>query len=232
MPHKDPIVRRAYVNAWSAAKYQDPAWLQTRKEYLKRTADHRREIQRQYRLEHFAEIKARKAERKDQIRIVQRRYTEANRDKLRAQALKNRPRIRANYRKWAKVYYKQHPDKLWKNIHPERHRELSRQRHRVWLRNNRWRYQECQRARKARMRSNPDATAFYRFVRSQKTIPCYYCGTVVSGKTAHVDHVIALSKEGNHASSNLCASCSKCNLRKNNKMPSDLPFVDQPLLNL
>lgn len=80
--------------------------------------------------------------------------------------------------------------------------------------------------------SDNTATAFILFVRSKKQLPCYYCGNPVSGKKAHIDHVIAVSKRGNHASQNLCASCPDCNLRKGSKLPSELTFIEQPLLNL
>lgn len=76
------------------------------------------------------------------------------------------------------------------------------------------------------------ADAFYKFVRSSKSISCYYCGKSIPGKAAHIDHVIAVSKKGNHAASNLCASCQDCNLRKHSKLPSQITFLNQPLLDL
>lgn len=81
-------------------------------------------------------------------------------------------------------------------------------------------------------KTDSTAEAFYLFVRSRDRIPCYYCGKNVSGKEAHIDHVIAISRSGNHASDNLCASCPDCNTRKKDKLPSELPFGDQRLLNL
>ena len=76
------------------------------------------------------------------------------------------------------------------------------------------------------------ADAFRLFVRSKKRIKCYYCGEWVSGKKAHIDHVIAVNRQGNHASDNLAASCPKCNLKKSDRLPAETHFKNQPLLNL
>lgn len=81
-------------------------------------------------------------------------------------------------------------------------------------------------------KSDGTAEAFYTFVRLRKSIPCYYCGKRIAGKDAHIDHVIAVSKQGNHASDNLAASCASCNLKKGSKMPNDFVVENQPLLNL
>jgi 5-methylcytosine-specific restriction endonuclease McrA len=88
------------------------------------------------------------------------------------------------------------------------------------------------RAKRHNCKTDSTATIFYNFVRSKKSIPCYYCGKKISGQEAHIDHVIAIAKNGNHASDNLAASCPDCNLRKGKKLPSELTFAPQPLLNL
>lgn len=93
-------------------------------------------------------------------------------------------------------------------------------------------YLHRRRARLNGGRIDNTAPAFYAFVRSKKSIPCYYCGKSISGKSAHIDHVIAISKHGNHASNNLCASCPECNFSKGNRSPSEITTSNQPLLNL
>lgn len=92
--------------------------------------------------------------------------------------------------------------------------------------------QSARRARLAGCITNKTADIFYKFVRSKEKIKCYYCGIEMSGKEAHIDHVIAISKNGNHSSENLAASCANCNLRKNSKLPSEIYNEGQPLLNL
>jgi 5-methylcytosine-specific restriction endonuclease McrA len=119
----------------------------------------------------------------------------------------------------------------WKREHPELYRECQRQ----WARANPGKVRAASNRRRARLKNaltDDTATVFYTFVRSKDRIRCYYCGEWFSGKEVHVDHVIALSKDGNHASENLCASCPKCNLKKGSKLPSEIQFIDQKLLNL
>ena len=150
------------------------------------------------------------------------KYRAANREKRRAQSRMSYRSNPERYKKWQFKYRELHPDNFnktranWQKRHPEYARGRARLR----------------RARKMACTTDNTAEAFCRFVRSKKTIPCYYCGKPVPGKEAHIDHVIAISRQGNHASDNLCASCPTCNLRKNNKLPSELHFTNQPLLNL
>lgn len=87
-------------------------------------------------------------------------------------------------------------------------------------------------ARKSAVKVDSHATVFIRFVRSRKTIACYYCGTQTTGRKAHIDHIVALSKLGNHTSDNLCASCPTCNLSKNSRSLTEWAPGNQPLLNL
>lgn len=67
-------------------------------------------------------------------------------------------------------------------------------------------------------------------IRSLKAVRCYYCGKKISGRIAHIDHIIALSRGGAHTASNLCASCPGCNLSKGPRFPSQIK--GQPLLNI
>jgi len=75
------------------------------------------------------------------------------------------------------------------------------------------------RRRASKMGAFQDGSAniFIKWVRSQEFINCAYCGKQISGNDAHIDHVLALSKGGSHASSNLTASCPPCNRSKGNK---------------
>lgn len=91
--------------------------------------------------------------------------------------------------------------------------------------------QAIRRARKMAAKVDSHATTFIRFIRSRKTITCYYCGTPTSGRKAHIDHIVALSKSGNHTSDNLCASCPKCNLSKHSRSLAEWMPSNQPLLN-
>jgi len=146
-----------------------------------------------------------------------------------------------------KEWVKAHPDRIkryaakWRAQpktaayflkYAEEHRTAIRANKAKWQKNHRPYFQEWNRRRRYRIAETPNTRRFYEFVRSKALIPCYYCGRYINGKKAHVDHVFALSKTGNHSVENLCVSCPDCNTRKATKLPSELRFLPQPLLNL
>jgi len=94
-----------------------------------------------------------------------------------------------------------HRAKQWRLANPERHRVNARTR-RARQQNAEGRY------------TIEDERLLYR---TQKGL-CWWCGKAV-GDNYHVDHRIALDKGGTNWPENLCISCPKCNLSKNNKMP-------------
>lgn len=55
-------------------------------------------------------------------------------------------------------------------------------------------------------------------IRRRKLVTCYYCQKQLPGKDCHIDHVLALTKDGLHAIENLCTSCPPCNLSKGNRL--------------
>lgn len=53
---------------------------------------------------------------------------------------------------------------------------------------------------------------------------CHICRrTNLTDKQIHIDHVIPLSKGGEHSRANCKVSCAPCNIRKSDIMPSDTP---------
>lgn len=162
---------------------------------------------------------------------VSKRWYLANKDKKREYDKQYRlslsPEKIAARRASQLAYYHAHPEKHaeWRKRGYECVRKWHKE-HPDPLRGKR------RRALIAQCKVDDTAEAFYKFVRSKSRIHCYYCGRVINGKDAHIDHVIAVSKRGNHASDNLAASCQKCNLKKHDKLPSEVTFLNQPLLNL
>lgn len=73
---------------------------------------------------------------------------------------------------------------------------------------------------------------FIRLVRNSKWVYCYYCDRRVSGKKAHIDHMVPLSRGGKHSPDNLCASCAPCNLTKHSKLISEWERQGQQILSL
>lgn len=75
------------------------------------------------------------------------------------------------------------------------------------------------------------AEAFIKKVRSTALLPCNYCGQIISGKTAHIDHMMPLSKGGSHTADNLCAACEFCNCSKCDRTLAEwIPPIKRPVL--
>jgi len=55
---------------------------------------------------------------------------------------------------------------------------------------------------------------------------CFYCNKPLTLKEATFDHFIPLSKGGLHAKENMRISCKHCNCVKNNKIPTNLFFME------
>lgn len=171
-------------------------------------------------------------------REYHKKWSQKNREKLRAYCAayraQNRDKCKAYGKKWdennkthrfikSAAWRKRVGVDYWKSYYLKNHEKMKCMHVRASAR---------RRALIAGSYQNGTAENFYKFVRGKKSIPCYYCGVSMAGTDAHIDHVIAVSKQGNHSSENLCASCPTCNLRKNNKAPSEIRFLPQPLLNL
>lgn len=98
--------------------------------------------------------------------------------------------------------------------------EPNRQRAKRWRSANPDRHRLNARTRKARQQNAEGAYTIEDerlLYRTQKGL-CWWCSKAV-GNDYHVDHRIALDKGGTNWPENLCISCPKCNLSKNNKMP-------------
>lgn len=74
--------------------------------------------------------------------------------------------------------------------------------------------------------------AWMREIRHSPFVRCHWCGTKVRCRKIHFDHVVALAKGGKHSISNLCASCSDCNMEKHSRCISDWIVRGQRFLNL
>ena len=72
----------------------------------------------------------------------------------------------------------------------------------------------CHKRRVLLQNSTLTAAAYDNWVTQQEKI-CTYCA-IRCTKTFHVDHIIPLSKGGEHALDNLTIACKKCNQSKSN----------------
>lgn len=107
---------------------------------------------------------------------------------------------------------------------------------RNYKKNNRNQYRIYNAKRRSRQECfKEDRKKIAEFLSRIKTSPqceCYYCKHVLHVSCMHIDHVIPLSKNGFHSTSNLAMSCPGCNTRKNALMPSEFSVNGQSFLNL
>ena len=71
-----------------------------------------------------------------------------------------------------------------------------------------------------------------RVVKSKEFFTCYYCDERFRTENVHFDHVVALAKGGPHSVENLCTSCPRCNLSKQDKQVSAWVRIGQQTLSL
>lgn len=85
-------------------------------------------------------------------------------------------------------------------------------------------------AHKARKVNAPKVERIYRtkIIKRDKST-CYICKQVVLASDIHLDHVIPLSRGGEHSYANIRVTCRPCNLKKHNKLPEELGIIVEPL---
>lgn len=69
-------------------------------------------------------------------------------------------------------------------------------------------------------------------VKSKPFCRCHWCGDKFASQNVHFDHIVALSKGGEHSISNLCTTCPDCNLQKGNRLIADWLCDGQTFLSL
>jgi 5-methylcytosine-specific restriction endonuclease McrA len=57
-----------------------------------------------------------------------------------------------------------------------------------------------------------------------------WCGRILSDKEIVLDHVVPLSRGGEHSHRNLRVACRPCNTRKSDWLLSELPNLTMPTL--
>jgi len=182
------------------------------------TAEEQREMARVRSLRYYYSHKKEVQARND---AWWRAHPEKLKEKVRRRSLRRREKLKA-YRK----------------IYRSKNREKLNAASRKWLRTEAGklaiaRHNHVRRCRKLGLQSNNLGIAeWMRQVRQNPFMRCHWCGTKVSGRRIHFDHVIALSNGGSHAIGNLCAACPDCNRSKSSRALSNWLVNNQAFLPL
>jgi 5-methylcytosine-specific restriction endonuclease McrA len=191
------------------------------------TASEKQRIrQRRYRQRHPERIKDRWKSyyQKNKVAIASRQVT-----KSKKYYWKNRERILAKNRVW------HFQNKEWKKLRDKEYRKANRERrrmlHRAWVRQKLSDPAFCERRRQKGLCDTNKRRAlkvsaainlceiktWVASVKKKHSFRCYYCKKRFPASVVHFDHIIALSRGGQHSVANLCTSCPPCNLGKGAK---------------
>ena len=144
------------------------------------------------------------------------RAKELNRESFRRRYSVRKKELNARAKEWRK----NNPEKTkammrrWRENNPERAKE--------YYQENKERFAEYSRNRKARVRG---AEGFHTFVDIAEKYnaqhgKCFYCNCDLNYEF-HVDHFYPISKGGSNYPDNLVIACPACNYSKNDKMPEE-----------
>jgi 5-methylcytosine-specific restriction endonuclease McrA len=208
MPYKDPEKKRANCIAYRATHKEEKAVYNAI-----------------YRSAHLEEERVRnaayRASHKEHISERNRAYSESHREGLAEYAAAwraARPEYTASYcathRKERSAYYVAHKEQIaayaamYCQNHLPENAAKSAARRALLL--------------GATLGNLAEIKAIYKQAKESPKVRCYICGDWIPMGKRHVDHVVPLSKGGKHRPSNLAVSCADCNLRKNDKLPSEV----------
>lgn len=94
-----------------------------------------------------------------------------------------------------------------------------------WARENRERKAQIQRERNRRVWRATIAKIDRDAVIARDNSMCYLCGMMLERADVTLDHVVPLSRGGDHAESNLRVCCRRCNSRKGTRLLSELDWA-------
>lgn len=145
-----------------------------------------------------------------------RAYFEANRDKYRESAREWR---KNNPEKWCAIIT------AWNRANPERAREIARRSYQLTYRADSGPMLEKNARRRALKKAANVGVVNYTVLLELHGLGCYLCGGEISPDDLHMDHVVPLSRGGAHSMENIRPSHAACNLRKSDKLVSELSWT-------
>jgi len=152
------------------------------------------------------EGKAYYAQNRQSLNEYRRKYQQENRDVLNKVSREHYRLNHAERLQYAKEYRENHSDSVAGAM-------------KEWAKNNQPRVIHFRRARSQWLRAGEGITSedIERQYQQQKG-RCYWCSNPTNGNF-HLDHVIPLSKGGEHSPANAVVSCPHCNLSKGKRLP-------------
>lgn len=146
-----------------------------------------------------------------------RSWQKANPDKVRKYTKKS------NKKSWQK----QKEDKdylLKKQLYRQATREKRTERAKVWNQNNKLKYQNNVRTSHLKRKAILNSQTFVISERELKALYASACAFCSSKDDITMDHIIPISRGGNHSIGNIQPLCRKCNSRKKARLVSEYKY--------
>jgi 5-methylcytosine-specific restriction endonuclease McrA len=165
-----------------------------------------------------------KSENKERYQAIIAQWREKNRDKILQQSkaayARNKAKRLAQQREWRinnsakfQTYVKK-----WRSKNPAKVSAAASLR--------RARLKQCDTSKKHEVKR------FTTDVRAKASVRCYYCRRKLSPSEVQIDHVVPITKRGEHSGANVCVACIHCNSSKNNRLLSEWKTTGQQVLPL
>lgn len=173
--------------------------------------------------------RATKEQRLEERRLSRLRNLDHERARARWRAANASPERRAREKEYKLAWAAAHPEvgQAWVRANRVRAREYKQR----WVAANPDKSAELKARRRARERSAPLVEKVDRkAVIARDDSTCYLCHVVCAprdpnGPRLHLDHVVPLSRGGEHTAANLAVLCIACNSRKGTKLISELDWL-------
>lgn len=118
----------------------------------------------------------------------------------------------------AKAYSRAHPER-WRN-------DRVRKRNQDWFKAHPEVGRSAVAAYRARRKASPSVERITRHeIYERDGGMCRLCGTVLAETASTMDHIIPLSRGGEHTRANIQLACRSCNSRKRDKLMSELDWL-------
>lgn len=190
-----------------------------------------REAERKYRAANLEKVRAVQAESKrkaraknpEAARAYKRAFYAKHRERIREHANESYPLRAAKEREASRIYRLANPEKTksagrkWR----EANRAKVKASRRAWYEANQPLVKASRRRRRARIEGaavNDLTAAQWRAIQELADHCCAYCGKRRKGRLTQ-DHIIPLTKGGNHTASNIVPACGPCNSTKHTGPP-------------